>query len=351
LNIAVSVGDIGGQRALFPLLEKIINDGNKVFIFSHRLEKNEVNNLKLEIVDVDLANVDSFIKEHKIEKYIFSTSVADRFALEMAEIFKSKYFIPSICVLDNWMNYKVRMELGNNQYHFPTIYCVMDELAKSEAILAGIPEECLRITGLHGIIKIDQIVSEQKFKISSDKKIILFINEPASIDQGVDSSNPKFRGYTEYQVMDDLFVENSDFFKNYKILVCPHPRDNMERLELYLNKLKNNLDISFAPEGNSLRLIHLSSGVIGMASIFLFYSWLYQVPTLSYQPNLRLSDLKLLSKRKGVIFLTEKDTLKLNLGKFEKEVGRFEFNIDNKRKIFHEYITPPYNILEILGSL
>ena len=133
--LAVS-GDVGGMKALIPVLDRMIERDVDFKVVAHRgLEEYFIDRA----IEIDILN-DEFCDQvlDSISTLIFTTSVKDEYPLRLAKRAKAKG-VYLISLLDNWMNYKIRFKL-NEEFVFPDKYCVMDHFAYKAAVMDGIPE-------------------------------------------------------------------------------------------------------------------------------------------------------------------------------------------------------------------
>jgi nitrogen regulatory protein PII-like uncharacterized protein len=314
LTILAISGDIGGQKALVPVLEKMHEENVDFTVIENRgLEKfsDKWKSIKLDSEDEESWN--KTFTELNAGAIIFSTSVKDTFPLRLAKKGKEKG-MTTFCLLDNWMNYRKRLELDGNLF-LPDKYLLMDQMAYNEALKDNLPESILEITGQPALTDIqksyelftDEFKAEKKKElgINPDKKLLVFISEPAEYDQGKDDSIPSFRGYTEKTVLKSLSEALQNYSNEIQVAIVPHPREDAEALLSLWKEISGNIEGGFFNFQNGREAIMLADGVAGMASILLHESWFINTPTISLQPDARRDDLLILKDRNGVFCLTD----------------------------------------------
>lgn len=298
----IIASDIGGARAIKPIIKPLLDNGLNVIIVDNGILPSLFEFPIKKINNSLIASKESFkkyITDNNITTLCFGTSVHDILPITIAK-WSKELGIRTICVLDNWMNYKKRLLL-NGELILPDIYAIMDEMAYNDAIDDGIPKEILQITGHPDLADITVDASKQ-FKESlniQNKKLITFILEPVLLDQGDSPSNPSYRGYTEYDIMEKFYNAILPYKDEVHIAILPHPRQEKDKLYKFWNEICK--DVSWNKiEIDKGRIPVLSSdNVVGMTSILLYEAWLAGIPALSFQPNLIRDDLKTLQRREG----------------------------------------------------
>lgn len=246
--------------------------------------------------------MDTAIKNGKIDVFIFSTSVYDNIPLKSA-IHCKKYGIPTICVLDNWMNYTSRLIISEKLF-VPDYYFVMDDISFRNTIKQGFPRKNLVVTGHPGLSSLNStdIKSSEFFGI----KQILFAGEPFQRFQ-LKNNRTIERGYDTENVF-PIFCREMQKFSDYiYVRIAPHPSDKSNFLRQLWEKNKGKLNGMVLNPGEGRNVALASDGVAGMASILLYECALVGIPTLSLQPGLINEDLRFFVDKKGIIGICEKN--------------------------------------------
>ena len=317
--------DPGGCASILPLFS--IFNANNYSCYASNLGSmlNVANNIgaNIEFLNFknDLNKYLNWIAENDIDAVLFSTSLFDTLPLKVAEYAQINNIL-TISVLDNWSNFKNRFLLGDDKFFLkPDILCVMDDFAFKNSILCGFDSNKVFISGhpsFHTLIKDYSNSSSELSSLRKNTKNILFITEPVHQDQGDNSDIATYRGYTEFDVMSDLFDCLNLFFSKYiiELNIIPHPRQDINYLSKFVKNQKINFKLDFFPKFKGRSAVFESQYIIGMSSILLYEAWLLGKPVLSYQPNCRFSDLKIIGNREGVIFIENKENLFGFLDKF-----------------------------------
>jgi hypothetical protein len=146
------------------------------------------------------------------------------------------------------------------------------------------------------------------FGLADDLVHLFFINEPVRADQGESDLSPSFRGYTEQEVLKSVVGALASCGQRFHVHVVPHPRDNREEVSSFCS----GLTLPYRCEVSHIHgdeVAQVADGVIGMASILLYESWLHEIPVLSVQPNLRLASLRTFGSRAGIRFVDSYECL------------------------------------------
>lgn len=292
MAILAAAGDIGGLRALVPALERLSAAGGKVLLWDHR---------DLPAALPSLPRVKKIPREARCT--VFSTSVADTAPLELARRSRAAGLRVE-CVLDNWMNYRRRLELDGAELFVPDAYHVMDEFARSRAIGEGVPAEVLSVSGHPGLGDLEPLSAETRLSLRrriadllhfpANAGLIVFVSEPAGSEQGA--------GYTEEQSLGELCAAVRASGGEWAVCVLAHPRQDRALVQVAWARRSLGLPGGVLATGEitSREAVAASDAVAGMTSILLYESWLLGQPTLSLQPGLTRPDLRIYRDRPGV---------------------------------------------------
>ena len=154
MRALVCLGDIGGARAILPILIELQSRNVEIVLVDHRLtecpEHKEVN---AKILSLERTTSDSHLSDFSF--YIFGTSVKDTFGLTLARKLRLEFQLPIYCVLDNWMNYANRLRCDGLELFLPDKYFVMDDYAVEMAVKDGLPKSILFPLGQPALGKLD----------------------------------------------------------------------------------------------------------------------------------------------------------------------------------------------------
>lgn len=238
----------------------------------------------------------------------FSSSVSDKTALRFAHT-ANHLGIGTAYLLDYWANYTQRMELGGGVSIHPDVYAVMDEQAYHAALRAGIDAKSLVITGGPAFETMRAIERYDRPVADPEKPQLVFVSEPISQDRASGSSSAPDRGYTERSVLEQLLKLLDRHYPQAVLHIFPHPREDTASLIQHIDSLDFSIQLKLVAEKHKPAVIAGATGVIGMASILLYEAWLRGYPVLSLQPGLQLDALRHLADRAGLCFIDKNETL------------------------------------------
>ena len=204
------------------------------------------------------------------------------------------------------MNYAARFFWGGvnaytsdsiNELQFPTKICVMDELAKRDAVKEGLPESDIVVTRqpyFDGVLNSYNMASREK---KSPRKVITFVSEPLSTDY----KNIYSIGYNEHTILRAFLEEFCKLcnYDDYDVVIKLHPREDVNTFEVLLKdfmQLKVTIEQDMTPQ----EVLVNSDFIVGMSSMLLIEAATLQKPVLSIQIGLSIQNPFVLD-RLGVI--------------------------------------------------
>jgi hypothetical protein len=211
------------------------------------------------------------------------------------------YGIPTVTLLDYWSNYLMQLADDSKTVVVPDYYVVMDELAKKEAELAGVPASVIHVMGHPGLDRYIQLRGEQRKTRDSTFKV-LYLSQPLSLLYG-DSW-----GYTEQSVLRDLI--NCCEQMAVQLDVKFHPKDDAVYQEQFSD---------MAVTGDLLELMPQYDLIIGMNSMALLHAVIIGIPAVSYQPGLRKTDGCITTKLGLTPLITDYENLAAYLEEHSRE--------------------------------
>lgn len=282
--------DVGGCRALEPVIDEVRRRGHEVLVADHGYWRGVPGNVSDEAAS-------SFAAEGSVDVFAFSTSVGDPFPLRVARL-ASASGLATFCLLDSWVNYRRRLETDGRGLFLPTRYALMDEEALREAVAEGLPSEILAVTGQPAFAALKRV---EAFSCGSEGRCpVLFASEPVEGDQGGDASSETYRGYTEKDVFPLLCRLLQPFAGDVFLRVAPHPREDPDVLTALWHRWRGSLSGQILAPGEGRSSAFSACGVAGMASILLYEAWLLGLPVLSLQPGARRRDLTFILRQPGL---------------------------------------------------
>jgi len=254
--------DPGGYEAVFPIYNELRNSCQMLLLGS-----SGERNTKFKPQKNYLDEVASFFYANRNGILVTGTSWNDE--SEITAIKQCKECgIKTVSILDYWSNYKARFRMGES-FVFPDYLFVMDGMAREEAVLDGIDEGIIHITGNP---MFDKYFIKKENRGSNGRA--LFLSQPISEICGNNM------GYTEFSATEDVI--RACRYKNIPLDVKFHPKESVR----YKEKFQQ-----FAVDGDFDNLVCEYSLIIGMCTMGLLQCALLRCHTISYQPNLKGLDL------------------------------------------------------------
>ena len=277
--------DPGGAKPILSLVSFLTGTGNDYHIISDR-KYSFYEDFKLPVHEYNQPTAD-IIKDFGPDFIFTGTSYTSEIELKFIQQGKA-YGIPTYAFVDHWTNIRERFSKTNVEI-LPDRICLIDSRAKEIAILQGIPESNILVTGnpFHTYLLAwrpsltrSEFFSSQNLVVG-DKGVIVFAPDPLSNVNGIE----KF-GFDEVQVsvelselMDRILEQNIFIFK-------AHPNQSLVRLDP--NFLDKVVVANSGIDNNSL--IYFSDYVLGFFSNYLIEADLMKKKVLRYLPEGHIND-------------------------------------------------------------
>ncbi|OEH85491.1 hypothetical protein BHU72_05235 [Desulfuribacillus stibiiarsenatis] len=234
----------------------------------------------------------NYLKDHKFDFVITGTG---------SEEYSDKYLwkacehvgIPSLAILDQWMNYGVRFskyhatqlhlyENDNEHIFQPSYIFVMDSETKEEMVRIGFDEKKIIVTGQPYLDFLNRFKStidynnilhyKEKINCLNEDLVIVFASENITKTE-VDFNNG-YIGYTDKSIIEELILaiqkNNRKYNKKIKIIIRRHPN---EHIDVYSDIISNfgdeHVNIEIDNESNLFELILAGDCIVGMSSMLL----------------------------------------------------------------------------------
>jgi hypothetical protein len=315
MNVLFASGDVGGARALLPVMALCEKKSLPFVMLEHGHIVSEAPGRWKKISpgdQPDATAVESAFKRNNIGVLVFTSSVKDILPLTLARRAR-ELDIPVVHVLDNWTGYRRRMEKDGLAAFMPDVYTVPDDRAFEEAVMEGIDRSTVRITGQPALASLcpeysswkgrDGETERRRLGIDPAKSLVVFVSEPAEDDQGASPESPQFRGYTEKTVLPLFCKALQPHADAIEMGILPHPREDRDRLAALWERCRGPLTGTLLHLDTGREGLFLADAVAGMASLLLYEAWLLGRPVISLQPGLRQTQLRMLQKRRDVVFV------------------------------------------------
>lgn len=295
--------DPGGANTVASLMKTLKDLGYRATLFGKNaaLNRYEVlgvlgENLEKFVFTQDFNSVLNFIRAQRPDIVVTGTS---------AEDFTEKYTwksceslnIPSIAILDQWVNYGIRFSryklselesYNKNPEHdfLPSKVCVMDDFARQKMIKVGIDAQKIVVTGQPYFDWLTQNVAAVPQKTSSVLKTVLFLSEPIS------QNCENYLGYDEKTIFDQLIkVLQQISLKNsikINLIIKTHPREKSDYFEHFIRANPDkNLSLNLITQANLYELFPKVDLVCGMYSMALLEAVILKKNVISIQIGLK----------------------------------------------------------------
>jgi hypothetical protein len=328
MTVLFAAGDVGGARALLPVMQVCADKGLPFVLLAHGHLVQEAPE-SWPRVHFCVANnhgaIQEFFQGHGIDRLVFASSVHDTLPLSIARMAK-QLGIQVMHVLDNWTAYRRRLEMDGLPALVPDVYTVMDEYAWQAAVQDGVEASVLEVTGQPALacladelrtVWTDELLHRrQRLGFAPHRLLLLFISEPVAQDQGTCRAAPHYRGYTETDVLRLFCRHLQPWAERLELALLPHPRQSRMALCGVWQHCRGALRGGVLTGISGREAVWLADGVAGMASILLYEAWLLGKPVLSLQPDLRQDTLRMLQKRQGVVFVDAYEGAEMALGRW-----------------------------------
>lgn len=284
-------GDVGGARALIPVIRRAQARGLRPAVVRHGAIAAEG-----DAAWAWRAPDDARLLETP-EVYVFTGSVKDPVGLRLARR-AAERGLPTLFVLDSWSSYTERLCTDGAETFAPTLYCVPDALARTDAAANGVTG-AIAVTGQPAFADI-AAAPDAVAAVDGSLKLI-FVSEPVEADQG------RRRGYTEADALALVAAGLQPCAARVSLDILPHPRDVPAGVAALWDAHKGRLRGRVLPQ-NSVGTLAGYDGITGMASVMLYRAWLLGRAVLSCQPALALDALRQFGKRDGIVLADDPAT-------------------------------------------
>ena len=311
-------GDVGGARALIPVMEACERHSFPFAVCRHGHIATEAPQRWEWVRPNCTADMRNFFEENGVGLLVFATSSKDTTALTLARR-AGECLLPTIHVLDNWTSYALRLKMDGLPAFVPDAYTVMDDRALREAEEDGVDGSLLHVTGQPALASLWEeyrLWHNSAAKKGSDgdsprpgKSVMAFVSEPVTHDQGATAASPVYRGYTETEVLSLFCQTMQPYADRVKITVLPHPREDREELSRHWESARGLLEGGIVSVERGRNAIFGADAVVGMASLLLYEAWLLGKPVMSLQPGLRVRPLRMLESRRDVLFIDRRENM------------------------------------------
>jgi len=234
--------------------------------------------------------------------YIFSATSMNDFEHQWRKLAKNNN-LKTIAFIDHWTSYYERFSFKGETVFTDEIW-VINDVAKKEAIKAGIPEDLIIISGNPYYEKVKRFKPKiakynffAKYKLNPTKKTILFISDDIKRSFQSDENGNCVLGFDEYTILRDILqglkkLENKIDYQKYQLVLKLHPRDEVDKFKFITDSIiPQNLKIHILPKCNPLTINYYSDYVLGMFSNMVIEAILMNKKLLRTQINEKIDPL------------------------------------------------------------
>lgn len=299
--ILLAAGDAGGSRALLPLLPALQKFKLPFGVVEHGFLGAETPAYLRDRLCPAGEAASLLLERGRV--LVWASSNNDSFPLSLARLARDNG-IPGVHVLDNWANYKSRLETDGLEPCYPDAYVVMDAPARAAAVAEGIPPEIIHVLGHPAFAAAAPTRPAPELEAlrnrAGGRQVIGFVCEGYEPVYGSDLKAAGHPGFTELTVLRDFAALLRPHADRYAVVVLAHPRNSLERVQEYWDKVRGPLTGTVLKLRRAEDLFAYVDGVAGMASILLYSAWLVGMPVLSLLHDCRLEALRRYAQLKNV---------------------------------------------------
>lgn len=292
MTVLCIAGDPGGSRAVLPVAERLAQrlGVERVLIAAHgTLGRECPERLRPCLTEIPDVATGPFLLARGVACVVFGTSTHDAVPLRVARAAQA-VGCRTLHVLDNWSNYRSRLEVDGGPLLVPDLYTAMDQTAYDEAVAAGIPAANVVIAGQPALAETAvceparQAEQARALGLPAGRRILLFISEPFRLVFGDDTAAAGHPGFTEDQVLDQLLRALQPHADGVHVAVLPHPKQSADEIARQVEGARGAVSAGVLRVAVGSTALAAAHAVVGMASILLYQAWLAGLPCLSIQP-------------------------------------------------------------------
>jgi hypothetical protein len=220
--------------------------------------------------------------------------------------------IPTVCVLDAWVNYRERFmgpdETAMLPSAIPDLITVMDDFTVREMVDLGFPSAILHVVGQPAFDAWVERSSSpawarmraharRALSVRDDERLIVFFSQPLDNDYGPPGS-PRHRGYDQRTAFAALQQALVGLNPRPRLVIKPHLREPVGAYE-QAEDGATDAYVVVPSLGETISTDSLTAGadlVVSMTSVTLVQAMLAGTPIISLQPDLHVDDANVLGR-------------------------------------------------------
>lgn len=291
--------DAGGARQLLYVAQEAREQGEAVCILSSKVTAPIFAELDFASEPRSItstAEAEDYLRKLKPQAIVVGTTGtvgAERYLTAAGKERK----IPTLAVLDEWYNYKLRFEdeEGEVGAYVPDAICVQDELSRRLAMEEGVPTDALYVTGNPGLAALAKMAKgfaknppalPKELEGANGRPIILFVAEKLKAAYGASEGEQgtfgSFLGYHEDIVREDLANALRTLGTDVFVLEKLHPADQGKEAPPHSANVEWK---TFAGSAPAWPYLWHADVILGMRTKALLEAAVIGKHPISYQPN------------------------------------------------------------------
>ena len=258
----------------------------------------------LEIVESELDSLEKIILDFQPDEIFTTASLFSYIEHNLIRLAK-KHGINSLTFLDHWTGYYKKF-CRDGEAHFPDLILLNDDRAKEIAIEKGLPRERLRIVGnlfYENLMSYSPNISKKEFfnffDIDYNKKIILFISDSISEQNGGYKASMNKFGFNEISIFTAVLRKINELIeikkinsKDFSLIIKLHPKEDISKYDHYFDdSLLTNCIIAQNCDIPNHDILYYSDFHIGMFSSMVIESIILGKKVLRVEINNIIGDL------------------------------------------------------------
>ena len=301
--------DPGGANQIAAILHRLNNGKDKKEVHFRILTDEsgyKHNDLLpyLEIVESELDSLEKIILDFQPDE-IFTTASLFSYIEHNLIRLANKHGINSLTFLDHWTGYYKKF-CRDGEAHFPDLILLNDDRAKEIAIEQGLPRERLHIVGnlfYENLMSYTPSISRDElcnyFDIDINKKIILFISDSISEQNGGYKVSMNKFGFNEISIFTSVLKEIHKISESRKInpkdfvlLIKLHPKEDLVKYDhLIANTPLEKCIVIQSSDVSNHDILYYSNFHVGMFSSMIIESIILGKKVLRVEINNSIGDL------------------------------------------------------------
>lgn len=301
--------DPGGANQIAAILHCLNNERDKKKVYFRILTDERGFKHKdllpyLEVVDPELDKMEKIIIDFQPDQIFTAASLSSYIEHNLIKL-SNKYDINSITFLDHWTDYYAKF-YRDGDAHFPNLILLNDERAKDIAIEQGLPRKRLRVVGnlfYENLLSYCPTISEKEFfdffDIDYNKKIILFISDSITEQNGGYNASLKKFGFNEISIFtallnifNELIYSKKINSENFSLLIKLHPKEDISKYDHFFDdSLLTNYTVVQNCDIPNHDILYYSNFHVGMFSSMIIESIILGKKVLRVEINNSIGDL------------------------------------------------------------